>query len=285
MKTKMKTIAITFFLLVLFVSHVHAEYILKMKDGKTIIWRNYTEEDDKYCTHRSFGKLCVSKSEVESIKKEGEPESDPPKTSRGKPEREKEKPKPLSPQKEKSQESSPVVATKAKPEREKEGQKPSASDEKVKEGFVFEVTSPRFKVTIPSIPPIKMGPHPGQDRRRPHLRFMGSSEPYTISILTPTADRGMKAQDCASSIIRSLGSRPFVPAADEIYKAKIDENTFVAIYASDMPIPGFVQLHAHFFSAAGGTHCVEVHVSKVTKSKDEIDPWFQGFGKAKIEPY
>jgi hypothetical protein len=126
-----------------------------------------------------------------------------------------------------------------------------------------------------------MGPHPLQ-ATHPHLRFYGSEGPYTLSILTPTADRGMTALECASSTIRSLGSRPNVPRAEDVYRARIDDNTFVAIYAARMP--GFLQLHAHFVSAAGGTHCVEVHASKVVTSKDDIAPWFKGFGKAKIEP-
>jgi hypothetical protein len=36
-------------------------------------------------------------------------------------------------------------------------------------------------------------------------------------------------------------------------------------------------------SAAGGTHCIEVHASKIATTQDDIEPWFKGFGKARIE--
>jgi hypothetical protein len=91
----------------------------------------------------------------------------------------------------------------------------------------------------------------------------------------------MSALECASSTVRSMAARQGMPPASEIYKARLNDHTFVAIYA--MQLVGAVQLHAHFLSAAGGTHCVEVHASKVSDSPDDVDPWFKGFGKAIIE--
>jgi len=147
--------------------------------------------------------------------------------------------------------------------------------------FLLEMDAPAFRVQIPSLPALKMEPHP-MAAAHPQLRLVGSEEPFTVTVLTPTADAGMTAQDCAGSTIGSLSKRPGVPTQDKIYKARIDANTFIAIYVS--PMSGFVQLHAHLISAAGGTHCVEVHASRVSTSKEDVDPWFRGFSRARIEP-
>lgn len=147
------------------------------------------------------------------------------------------------------------------------------------QGFEFEATAPDFRVTIPGIPPIKMGPHPMQGTH-PHLRYMGGEGAYTISIVTPSAERGMTALQCAGATVRSLASRPNVPPSDELYKARLDDTTFIAIYAAQMP--GFLQLHAHLLSAAAGTHCIEVHVSRIATSMEDVAPWFSGFGEARI---
>ena len=145
--------------------------------------------------------------------------------------------------------------------------------------FSFHVAEPSFTVTLPGIPQMNMAPHP-LNASKPHLRYLGSEGAYTVSILTPTADAGMTALQCASSMIRSLASRPGVPPAGQVHRGKVNDHTFAAIYAS--PGAGFVQLHAHVLSAVGGTHCVEVHASKIAHSKDEVDPWFTGFAKADI---
>ncbi|TWO72363.1 hypothetical protein FN976_06580 [Caenimonas sedimenti] len=68
---------------------------------------------------------------------------------------------------------------------------------------------------------------------------------------------------------------------DKIRKGRIDANTFIALDAS--PLPGAVQMHAHLFSAAGGTHCVEVHATKVATSEADAESWFRGFAGARIE--
>ena len=145
----------------------------------------------------------------------------------------------------------------------------------------FDVAEPAFRVSIPRLPPMTMGEHPMRPGQ-PHLQLLGNKDAYTVSVLTPTADPGMKAVDCASSTINQLARRPNVPPQDRIYKARIDSNTYIAIYAS--PMQGFLLLHAHLLSAAGGNHCVEVHASMISTSKDDVEPWFKNFSDARIEP-
>ena len=149
------------------------------------------------------------------------------------------------------------------------------------EELVFEVAAPTFKVTLPNVPPMTMDVHP-MNAERPHLRLLGTQGPYTVSVMTPTAQAGMSALECASATLGSIAQRPGVPPREQIYKVRLNERTFAAIYNS--PLPSAVQLNAHFLSAAGGTHCVEVHASKVSQSPDDLDGWFKGFAKADIEP-
>lgn len=156
------------------------------------------------------------------------------------------------------------------------GSSPARADD-----FVFEMASPGFKVTLPSIPRMKMETHP-LHASQPHLRYLGAEGPYTVSVITPTAAAGMTALECASSTVRSMAARPGFPPPEQVLKTRLDDHTFAAMYAT--PLGGAVQLHAHFLSAAGGTHCVEVHASKVSTSVEDVDPWFKGFDAARIEP-
>lgn len=149
------------------------------------------------------------------------------------------------------------------------------------EEFVFAVTTPGFKVTIPNLPPLRLEPHPMQ-ATHPHLRYLGAQGTYTVSVITARAAAGMGALECASAILRTLDERPNVPPAAKLYRTRLDEHTYAVLYAAHLP--GFLQLNAHFLSAAGGTHCIEVHVSKIAASPEDLDPWFRSFGKAKIEP-
>lgn len=145
----------------------------------------------------------------------------------------------------------------------------------------FDVRDPAFHVVLPSVPAMPMEAHP-LSKTSPHLRLMGSQGPFTVSVLTPTADTGMTPADCASSTVGALPRRPGVPSQDSIYKERLDGNTYLAIYIT--PLKGSVQMHAHVMSAAGGSHCVEVHASRVSTSKDDLEPWLKGFREARIEP-
>lgn len=151
---------------------------------------------------------------------------------------------------------------------------PAAADE-----FVFAVAEPAFKVTIPNLPPLHMDPHPMRETH-PHLRFLGAKGAYTISVMTPRAAAGMSARECASAILRTFGERPNVPPVAQLYRTRLDDNTYAVLYAAQMP--GFLQLNAHFLSAAAGTHCVEVHAAKIATTLEDVDPWFKAFGAARI---
>jgi hypothetical protein len=148
------------------------------------------------------------------------------------------------------------------------------------EDFVFEVAAPKFRVTLPNIPPIKMETHP-LNAKQPHLRYLGSQGPYTVSVITPSAAQGMTALECASATVRSMAARPGFPPPAQVLKTRLNDHTYAAMYA--VSLGGAVQLNAHFLSAVGGTHCVEVHASKMSTSPEDVAPWFKGFEQASID--
>jgi hypothetical protein len=149
------------------------------------------------------------------------------------------------------------------------------------EGFAFEVDSPRFKVTIPGIPQMRMAVHP-QNASQPHLRFLGSADPYSVAVYTPAAVEAMTPIECASAVARSLAARPGTPPPSEILKARLGDNTFVAMYAVTLPVG--VQLNAHILSAVGGRHCIEVHATRLSIDEEDLASWVTELEKASIEP-
>ena len=148
------------------------------------------------------------------------------------------------------------------------------------EGFVFEVDSPRFRITIPGIPQLRMQVHP-KNASQPHLRFLGSAEPYTIAVYTPTAAEGMTPLECAGAVARALAARPGTPPPSEVLKARLGENTFVAMYAVALSVG--VQLNAHLLSAVGGRYCIEVHATKVSVDEEDLASWVTELERASIE--
>jgi len=68
----MKTVGTILSLVFLLITSAEAGILLKTKDGKTLKWKNYTEEGTDYCTMMSVGKFCVPKKSVASISGESE---------------------------------------------------------------------------------------------------------------------------------------------------------------------------------------------------------------------
>ena len=145
--------------------------------------------------------------------------------------------------------------------------------------FVFEMSGPKLKIVIPDAPRMQMRPHPLAGTQ-PHARFMGSgADGFSISVLTPTAQPGMKPADCASSIsyelVRRYGLKP-----EGIVRRRPDESTFIMLFPVNVD-PG-VQLKAYLMSGHGG-HCIEVHLSRTVRAEKDVAAWFKGFAGARIE--
>lgn len=148
--------------------------------------------------------------------------------------------------------------------------------------FVFELSEPRLRIVIPDAPPMKMGPHP-LAATTPHARAMGSADGgYSISVLTPTSDAGMSPMQCANSLaselVRRYGLQP-----DAIVRRRNGDSTFVLLFP--VKVDSLVQLKAYLLSGHGGTHCVEVHLSKIVRAERDVQLWFDGFAGARIDPY
>lgn len=148
------------------------------------------------------------------------------------------------------------------------------------DGFVFEVDSPKLRISIPGIPQVKMNLHP-MHASQPHLRFLGSEEPYTVAVFTPAAAAGMTPLECASAITRTLEARAGTPPSSQIIKARLGDTTFVVVYAAPLA-GGGVQMNAHILSAAGGRHCVEVHATRISIDEDDLASWATEIEKASI---
>jgi hypothetical protein len=131
---------------------------------------------------------------------------------------------------------------------------------------------------------MQMNTHPLAGAQ-PHLRFMGSGPSgYTISVLLPTADAGMTPRDCArsgaSSIVRRFGVK-----TDELVTRQTNEITTVMLFPFRVAGVPIIQLKAFVLSGYAGTHCLEVHLSKVVTDEGEVASWLKGFTTAKIEKY
>ena len=135
---------------------------------------------------------------------------------------------------------------------------------------------------MPGIPQMRMEVHP-KNASQPHLRYLGSAEPYTVAIFTPAAAEGMTPLECASAVARTLAARSGTPPSSQVLKTRLGNDTFVAIYAA--PLAPGVQLNAHLLSAAaGGSYCIEVHVTKASVDEEELASWFSEIEKASIAP-
>lgn len=148
------------------------------------------------------------------------------------------------------------------------------------QGFAFEVASPKFKVSIPGLPQIKMEVHP-RNASQPHLRYLGADGPYTVAVFTPTAAAGMTPLECAGATVKGLAARPDVPPPSEVYKSRLNDRTYIALYG--VQIATGARLHAHLMSAAAGTHCIEVHATHISVEEEELDAWVAAFQKARID--
>ena len=97
--------------------------------------------------------------------------------------------------------------------------------------LAVEVDAPAVRVVVPSLPAVRMDVHPEHEKWK-HLRLYGNEGPHTFTLVTPTADPGMKPQDCANFVAGDLPRRPGVPPQEGIYKTKLDSNTYMAMYVS-----------------------------------------------------
>ncbi|MEM7563802.1 MAG: hypothetical protein AAF353_12235 [Pseudomonadota bacterium] len=146
-------------------------------------------------------------------------------------------------------------------------------------GFTYELSDPDIRISLPNLPQFEMIPHPLNEQLS-HMRFFGGDSNFNIAIITPTGAEGISPLECATaiadSVVTSAGIQPH-----EVFRGRANEQTFMLIYGRLNE--GFVQLNAHIISAAGKDYCIEVHVSKLSDTDDDVAPWFTGFESSNIE--
>lgn len=147
--------------------------------------------------------------------------------------------------------------------------------------YEFKVDNPKIKISIPKFPNINMNPHPMRSAQ-PHLLYAGASDTYTITILAPTADAGMTAEECANSCAKSKISQYSLKDSQyAIYK--MNDTTILFEYL--ITTSSFKQVNAHLLSSYKGTHCIDIHISCVYNSDKDVDELHKSFEGASITAY
>ncbi|WCL51014.1 hypothetical protein [Leptospira sp. GIMC2001] len=149
----------------------------------------------------------------------------------------------------------------------------------VKDGFNFILENPNTIINIPEIQQFGLTRHPLAESK-PHLRYMGNAGNVNLSISTPTSDNGMDAEECASAIFGSIISRYKLEKGKFSAIKGIDNNTFGIFFANK--ISDVFQLNAYLVSSDKKTHCIEIHISKITLNERDILDWMKGMPGARI---
>jgi hypothetical protein len=96
-----------------------------------------------------------------------------------------------------------------------------------------------------------------------------------VSIVVTTAGTEVSPRTCAGSLLRTLVARPGMPDRDSIYRAPLDQDTFLVLYI--LGSPPARRLHAHLLSSASAKHCVEFHASRPERPGEDVDEWRKSF--------
>jgi hypothetical protein len=147
--------------------------------------------------------------------------------------------------------------------------------------LTIEMSDPSTRITIPGMPEIDMDVHP-ENELNPYFRLRGSSGTTSISIITPKIEAPITPMSCATAVANVILAQPNV-TRDLLFLGRSNEQTFLIIYG--LPMEQSVLLNAHIVSADETVQCIEAHVSKVSTSDSDIEPWFNGFGESSIESF
>ena len=153
----------------------------------------------------------------------------------------------------------------------------SASDSV--ETLNIELSDPDIRITIPGMPKLEMGVHP-MNASTPNLRLQGSNGIVSVSVMTPNISDEVSPIGCATAVANTVLTQSVV-TREQVFLGRSDEQTFLIIYG--LPLEQSVLLNTHIVSSEGDKRCIEAHVSKVSTSDSDIEPWFNGFGESSID--
>lgn len=146
--------------------------------------------------------------------------------------------------------------------------------------FEQRVANPDFTVTVPNLPSIRLAAQAAMD---PGVTssMAGEDGTHKVTLLVSRAEKETSTRACAGSFLQSLVARPGMPDRDSIYRAALDENTFLVLYI--LGTQGDQQLHAHILSSASATHCIEVHFSRARRDGEDEDNWRNSFTGSHVQ--
>ncbi len=147
--------------------------------------------------------------------------------------------------------------------------------------LTIEMTDPNIRITIPGMPEIDMGVHP-MNEHEPIFRLRGDHGKTSVSIITPKLDVEISPMSCATALANIILSQQNV-SREQMFLGRTNERTFLVIYG--LPLEKSVLLNTHIVSADATSQCIEAHVSKISTSDADIEPWFTGFGESNIESF
>jgi len=147
--------------------------------------------------------------------------------------------------------------------------------------LTIELSDPKVRITIPGMPEIDMDVHP-MNEDEPFFRLRGNAGNTSISVITPKIDKAITPVDCANAIVEMVVTQS-TATRDQLFLGRADEKTFLIIYG--LPVEKAVLLNTHIISAVDTMQCIEAHVSKLSTSDADIEPWFNGFAESKIETF
>lgn len=144
---------------------------------------------------------------------------------------------------------------------------------------MIKMSDPNIRITIPGIPGMDIAIHP-MNEREPDYRLHGSLGETSVSIITPKINAAITPISCATAIANFILSQQAV-GREQMFLGRANEQTFLIIYG--LPLEQAVLLNTHIVSADRDTQCIEAHVTKISTSDSDIEPWFNGFGDSNIE--
>jgi len=143
------------------------------------------------------------------------------------------------------------------------------------------MSDPKVRITIPGMPAIDMAVHP-MNEHKPYYRLRGNSGTTSVSIKTPQIDTAITPMSCATAVANVVLAQS-TATREQMFLGRTDEITFLIIYG--LAMEKSVLLNTHIVSSDEALQCIEAHLSKISTSDSDIEPWFNGFGESKIETF
>ena len=143
------------------------------------------------------------------------------------------------------------------------------------------MSDPKVRITIPGMPEIDMIVHP-MNEHKPDFRLRGSSGTTSVSIITSIIDTAITPMSCATTVANIVLAQSNI-SRDQLFLGRTNEQTFLIIYG--LPMERSVLLNTHIVSSDEAKQCIEAHVSRISTSDSDIEPWFNGFVESKIETF